>query len=156
MGVDKNNGGVFGQGERHAILASLTGSKAPELKLSRGCQTGEEEMFHVEHFDPRWCSIWNIVQGVPRRALVCVPGGGWKSSQSCAPHGTLQLECSTWNIYVNWDGLGSLLGNRPRNSSYVPLPGTCPGEAKRSVFHVEHYSILAIPKGSARGEEGSF
>jgi hypothetical protein len=31
-----------------------------------------------------------------------------------------------------------------------------PWEAKRSVFHVEHYSILAIPRGVHGARGGSF
>src|SRR3989442_15262232 len=126
-------------------LAGLTGSQLPELKLcpffGRNARRGEEEMFHVEHFDPAvGCSIWNIVPwDLRRKALVVLPWVGVENSQSCVPYGTFQLECSTWNIYVN---LGMVLGSGTtiKKQVHVPCWGRerARGEAKRSVFHVEH------------------
>ena len=89
-------------------LAGLTGSQLPELKLcpffGRNARRGEEEMFHVEHFDPAvGCSIWeHSPVGSQEKSSCCAPLGGVENSQSCVPYGTFQLECSTWNIYVIW------------------------------------------------------
>ncbi len=87
----------------------------------RNARRGEEEMFHVEHFDPAvGCSIWNIVPwDLRRKALVVLPWVGVENSQSCVPYGTFQLECSTWNIYVN---LGMVLGSGTTIKKQVHVP----------------------------------
>jgi len=109
----------------------------------RNARRGEEEMFHVEHFDPAvGCSIWeHSPVGSQEKSSCCAPLGGG---------GKFPVLCSIWNVPARvfhvehirqfGDGLGIWNHDQETGSCALLGAGTCPGEAKRSVFHVEHYA----------------
>ena len=109
---DKNNGGVFGQGERHAILASLTGSQSfpnssfPAVGgMSDGGGGNVPRGWNI--LIPRGCSIWNIVPGdLRRKGLACSRSGKnssfvfptWNVPDGSVPHGTYTSIGLVWDL----------------------------------------------------------
>jgi hypothetical protein len=150
-----------GQGERHAILASLTGSQSfPNSSFPavggdvrrgrRKCFTWNilipPGVFHMEHSSG----------GISGEKVLCAPAVG-RIPVLCSPHGMFQT--GVFHVehirQLGWSGIS--LGESIKKQLYGPWGGgTCPWEAKRSVFHVGHYSILAIPRGVHGARGGSF
>ena len=126
-------------------LAGLTGSQLPELKLcpffGRNARRGEEEMFHVEHFDPAvGCSIWeHSPVGSQEKSSCCAPLGGG---------GKFPVLCSIWNVPARvfhvehirqfGDGLGIWNHDQETGSCALLGAGTCPGGGQ----------ALSVPRGT--------